>query len=46
MPMNLSDIAILRIKYSDYHCIITRINKIEATNLMQNIGSTKKSRTL
>ena len=44
--MNLSDIAILRIKCSDYHCIITRINKIEATNLMQNIGSTKKSRTL
>ena len=34
--MNLSDIAILNIKVSDYHCIISLISKNEAINLMQN----------
>ena len=30
MPMNLSDIAIRNIKYSDYRCIIIGISKNEA----------------
>ena len=34
MSMNLSDIAILNIKGSDYHCIISLISKNEAINLM------------
>ena len=42
MSMNLSDIAILNIKGSDYHCIITGISKSEAISLLQNIYSTKK----
>ena len=44
--MNLSDIAILNIKGSDYSCIISLINKNEAIELMQNTNLTKKSRTL
>ena len=46
ISMNLSDIAILNIKGADYHCIISGISKSEATNLMQNIALTKKSRIL
>ena len=46
MSMNLSDIAILNIKGSDYCCIISGISKSEAINLMQNTDLTKKSRTL
>ena len=46
MSMNLSDIAILNIKSVDYHCIISRISKNEAINLMQNANLTEKSRTL
>ena len=42
MSMNLSDIAILNIKGSDYHCIITGISKSEAVSLLQKIYSTKK----
>ena len=34
MPMNLSDIAILNIKGSDYRCIISGISKNKAINLM------------
>ena len=45
MSMNLSDIAILNIKGSDYCCIISLISKNEAINLMQNSDLTKKSRT-
>ena len=37
MSMNLSDIAILNIKGSDYHCIISRISKNKAINLLQNL---------
>ena len=37
MSMNLSDIAILTIKSSDYRCIIRAITKSEAINLMQKI---------
>ena len=44
--MNLSDIAILNIKCSDYRCIISLINKSEAINLIQNADLTKKSETL
>ena len=40
--MNLSDIAILNIKCSDSHCIISLISKNEAINLMQNADLTKR----
>ena len=43
MSMNLSDIPILNIKASDYHCIISRISKNEAISLMQNADLTEKS---
>ena len=46
MSMNLSDIAILNSKSASYRCIISRINKNEVINLMQNTGVTEKSRTL
>ena len=46
MSMNLSDIAILNIKGSDYHCVISLISKNEAINLMQNADLTKKIGTL
>ena len=40
--MNLSDIAILNIKGSDYCCIISLISKNEVINLMQNADLTEK----
>ena len=40
--MNLSHIAILNIKGSDYRCIISLISKNEAINLLQNADLTKK----
>ena len=43
--MNLSNIAILIIKGSDYHGIISLISKTEAINLMQNPDLTKKRKT-
>ena len=43
MSMNLSDTAILKIKDSDYVCIISLISKNEAINLMQN-GDLAKNR--
>ena len=43
MFVNLSDIAILNIKSSDYRCIITLIRKSEAINLMQNADLTEKA---
>ena len=43
MSMNFSDIAILNIKGADYCYIISRINKSEAINLMQNIDLTEKN---
>ena len=42
MSMNLSDIAILNIKDSDYRYIISLSSKIEAINLLQ---VSEKSRT-
>ena len=46
MPMNLSDIAILNIKGSDYCCIISGISKDGAMNFMQNVDLNEKSGTL
>ena len=43
MSMNLSDIAILNIKDSNYRCIISLISKNETINLMQNVDLTKKA---
>ena len=40
--MNFSDMAILKIKDSDYCYIISRITKSEAINLMHNTGLTRK----
>ena len=45
MPMNLSDIAVLNIKGSDYCFILRLISKNEGINLMQNADLTKKSKT-
>ena len=42
LSMNLSDIAILNIKGSDYCYIISLISKCEAVNLMQNADLTEK----
>ena len=42
MSMNFSDIAILSIKGSDYHCIISLISKNESINLMQIADLTEK----
>ena len=44
--MNLSDIDILNIKGSDYCCIISRISKNEAINLMQNVDLTEKKQNI
>ena len=43
---NLSDIAMLNTKGSDYCCIISLISNTEARNLMQNADLTEKSGTL
>ena len=44
--MNLSNIAFLKIKDSDYPCIVNLISKNDAINIMQNVDLTKKSKTL
>ena len=46
MPMNLSDIAILKIKNADYCCIISEISKSKAIKFLKNIDLTEKSETL
>ena len=46
MLMNLIDSAILDIHDADYRCIINKISRIEAINLMQNIDLIEKSRPL
>ena len=43
MSMNLIDTAILNIHGLNYHCMITRVSKSEARNLMQNINLSEKS---
>ena len=42
--MNLSDIAILNVKGSDYHCIISGISKNGAINLIENIDFPQKAK--
>ena len=44
--MNLSHIAILKIKNTNYRCIITRTTKSDAIKLLQNIDLTEKNLTL
>ena len=46
MSMNFNDIAIWNIKESDYRCVINRISKNEATNVMQNANMTEKCRNI
>ena len=46
MSLNLSDIAIINIKGSNYHCIVSLISKVVAIILMQNADLTEKSGTL
>ena len=46
MSINFSNIAILNIKGSDYHCITNKISKSEATNLTQNVNFTKKKQNI
>ena len=46
MLLNLSDIAILNIKGSNYSCVISSISKNEAINLLRNADLTKKSEAL
>ena len=45
MSMNVTDIAILSINNTNYHCIITGISKSQTTKLLQSIDLTKKSGT-
>ena len=42
MSINLSNIAVLNIKGSDYCCIVSLISKNEAITLMQNADLTEK----
>ena len=46
ISINLSNIAILNIKGSDYHCIISLISKNEAIELLQSADLTEKSGAL
>ena len=46
MSRNLSDIAILNNKRSDYRCIISLISKNEDINLLQNADLAEKNGTL
>ena len=46
MSMNLSDIAILNIKGSNYDCVFSLSSKNKAINLLKNIDLTEKSRTM
>ena len=43
MSMNLGDITVLSIKSANYRCVISRIRKSEAINLLPNIDLTKKT---
>ena len=42
MFMNLSTIAVLKIKNAGYRCIVSGISKSEALKLLQNIDLTEK----
>ena len=37
MSTNLDNIAILNINSANYHCVISRISKSKAANLLQNV---------
>ena len=43
MSMGLSDIAILQIKNGDCCCIVSKISKTKAINLLQIVDFAKKS---
>ena len=43
MSMNLSNIATFNIKGSNYRCIISKVSKSEAINLMQNTDLIQKN---
>ena len=43
MSVNLSDIAILNIKGSNYCCITSLLSKNEAIKLIQNVDLTEKN---
>ena len=45
MFMNLSDVATLNIKGSNYRCNFIKISKNEVINLMQTADLSKKSET-
>ena len=42
MSVNLSDVAVLNIKGSDYCCIISLNSKTDATNLLENADLTEE----
>ena len=42
--INISDIAIININCSDFHCIISLISRNEIINLLQNVDFTEKNR--
>ena len=44
MSMNFDKIAILNVNAFDICCVISRISKSEAINLLQNVDLTEKSR--
>ena len=44
--MNLNEVAILKIRGVDYRCIIKRISKNDALNLLQNADLSEKGGTL
>ena len=46
MLLNFSDIAILKIKGSDYYCIISKIIKTEAINLIQKCQFDRKKQNI
>ena len=46
LRMSMNDVAILNINGADYHCIISRINKSEAINLLKNVDLIDRSRIL
>ena len=43
ISMNFSDIAILNINGSNYHCVISLVSKNETINLMENTDLTEKA---
>ena len=46
MSLNLNDVSILNINSANYCCIINRISKSNAANLLQNANLTEERRVL